>query len=327
LDLPHYFRGHAEFDRRQSNVFAGPASTVVSRLVAQVVFCPRGAMGNLNKAAGRIMASIPPVDVLLGQIAALKKELAKAKLESEAARAESKTPSTRAFDFNEEAQCALLEEFKEYYRRLPFSPEARPDRRYFFENPNYSFSDGIILYCMMRHLQPSRILAIGSGCSSCAMLDVNELFFDKSIACTFVDPQPPLPRDLVRESDQQRIRIVGDQVQNVDTTIFRELRASDILFIDSSHVARTGSDMNYVIFEVLPLLAKGVHIHFHDILYPFEYRAELLRAFLSYNQVFRLTFFTNYMLQKNRGVFEADMPLCLKGTGGSLWLEKMMDEA
>src|SRR5207244_10036767 len=128
-----------------------------------------------------------------------------------------------------------------FYGVQPFSVEPIPGRRYRFENPNYSYNDAIVLYGMMRHAQPHRIVEIGSGYSSCAMLDVNELFFDNAIQCTFIDPYPQLLRTLMKESDFARTRIIGQRVQDVDVGIFRELEASDILFIDSSHVAKTGS--------------------------------------------------------------------------------------
>src|SRR5207244_12672121 len=138
-----------------------------------------------------------------------------------------------------------------FYGVQPFSVEPIPGRRYRFENPNYSYNDAIVLYGMMRHAQPHRIVEIGSGYSSCAMLDVNELFFDNSIACTFIDPYPQLLRDVIKESDRERIRILGQRVQEVDVNVFLELKAGDILFIDSSHVAKTGSDVNYIVFKIL----------------------------------------------------------------------------
>jgi hypothetical protein len=51
---------------------------------------------------------------------------------------------------------------------------------------------------------------------------------------------------------------------------FAALGENDILFIDSTHVAKVGSDVNYLFFEVLPNLNPGVLIHIHDIFYPFE---------------------------------------------------------
>jgi hypothetical protein len=188
---------------------------------------------------------------------------------------------------------------------------------------------------MMRHLRPKRIVEIGSGYSSCAMLDVNELFFSDSIAFTFIDPYPQLLRSLISTSDLRRNRVLGQPVQEVDLEVFQELQDSDILFIDSSHVAKTGSDVNYIVFKILPLLNLGVHVHFHDIFYPFEYprdwvfdgrswnEAYLLRAFLQYNDSFEIEFFATYLLHNHRDLLESALPLFLKNPGANLWLKKV----
>ena len=247
-------------------------------------------------------------------------------------------PRIRGVDLNEKTQLDLLHQFGAYYREQPFTAQATPGRRYFFENPNYSYSDAIILYCMIRHLRPRRIVEVGSGYSSCVMLDTNELFLGNSIECTFIDPYPQLLRDLIQEPDNTRIRILGKQVQQVDDAIFRELEPSDILFIDSSHLAKTGSDVNYLVFKILPLLRDGVYIHFHDVFYPFEYLKEwvyegrawneayLLRAFMQYNRAFEIQFFTSFLLDKHREIFESLMPLCLKCPGANLWLKKTLHD-
>jgi hypothetical protein len=85
---------------------------------------------------------------------------------------------------NEDKQLALLSDLSAYYAELPFSEHKTKDRRYFFENPMYSYSDAICLYAMIRHVRPRRIIEVGSGYSSCVTLDTNELFFGNEIACT-----------------------------------------------------------------------------------------------------------------------------------------------
>ncbi len=242
-------------------------------------------------------------------------------------------------NLNPAEQLELLKTFLGFYRDQPFSENKVAGRRYFFENPSYSYMDAIILYCMMRYLKPRRIVEVGSGYSSCAMLDVNEVFFNNTISLTCVDPFPQLLHSLIKDSDRQRTRILGQQVQEVEPAVFRQLEASDILFIDSSHVTKTGGDVNHIFFKILPLLAKGVVVHFHDIFYPFEYprdwvfegrawnEAYLLRAFLQYNTSFKVRFFTTYLFHTHREIFESQMPLCLKNTGGNFWLEKVVGDA
>src|SRR3954471_1157568 len=131
-------------------------------------------------------------------------------------------PAIRGIDLNESRQLELLNEFRGLYADQPFSTSKVPNRRYFFENPNYSYGDAIVLYCMIRFLRPRRIVEVGSGYSSCAILDVNELFFDNSIACTFIEPYSQLLRSVIEKSDRRSIHLIGQKVQDVDLDVFRE---------------------------------------------------------------------------------------------------------
>jgi len=129
------------------------------------------------------------------------------------------------------------------------------------------------------------------------------------------------------------MRIIGDTVQSVPLDTFKKLQAGDILFVDSTHVSKTGSDVNHILFEILPVLNPGVIIHFHDIFYPFEYPKEwvlrgynwnedyILRAFLMYNNAYEIKLFPDYLHRHHKEVF-AELPLTYKNTGGSFWLEK-----
>jgi hypothetical protein len=238
-------------------------------------------------------------------------------------------------DLKEEEQLALLEELKVFYRELPFPKKKIPGRRYFFENPAYSYSDAICLYGMLRHVRPRRIIEVGSGYSSCVTLDTNELFFDNRIACTFIEPFPALLHSLIEPGDRARVEIIASPLQKVDVTRFQELDENDILFIDSTHVAKLGSDVNYIFSEILPSLRRGVYVHFHDIFYPFEYpaawlyegrvwtEAYVLRAFLAFNSAYDIVLFNTFLEHFHRAEFERCMPLCLENEGGSIWLRRI----
>jgi hypothetical protein len=206
--------------------------------------------------------------------------------------------------------------------------------RYFFENTYYSYSDAIFLYCMIRYIQPKKFVEAGSGYSSCVVLDTNELFFKNSIECTFIDPYPERLLSLIKAEDKERIRIITDRIQDVNIEEFCGLSEGDILLIDSTHVSKVGSDVNYIFHEILPCLKKGVYIHFHDIFYPFEYPKEwvcagkawneayLLRAFLQYNDHFEIVFFNTFLEFFYEDRFLREMPLCMKNKGGSIWIKK-----
>jgi len=118
--------------------------------------------------------------------------------------------------------------------------------------------------------------------------------------------------------------------------VFEQLDENDIFFLDSSHVSKTGSDVNYLIFEILPALKPGVLVHIHDILYPFEYPEEwvlkerrswnesyLLRAFLQYNSAFEIVYWNNFVWHRMHEELGGLMPLCLENEGGSIWLRRM----
>lgn len=238
-------------------------------------------------------------------------------------------------ELHESEQLTLLDEIAHFYTDIPFQSHKVEGLRYYFENPAYSYSDAIILYGMIRYLKPQRIIEVGSGFSSCVTLDTNELFFNGSISTTFIEPYPHLLMSLVKENDKERIRILASRLQDVDASEFDALRANDILFIDSTHVSKINSDVNRIFFEILPRLSPGVHIHFHDISYPFEYPKEwvyegrawneayMLRTFLQYNTAFRIVLMNTFMERYHEPFFQERMPLCLKNIGGSIWIRKM----
>jgi len=237
-------------------------------------------------------------------------------------------------DLNTTGQLELFDQLKLYYSDLPFDFEKKDGLSYYFNNRFFSYADAITLYALIRHLRPKRIIEVGSGFSSCVTLDTNRLFFDNTIECTFIEPYPDVLLSLVPEAQQKQLKLIRSKVQHVDQALFAELEAGDILFVDSTHIAKIGSDVNRLIFDVLPTLATGVHVHFHDVFYPFEYpkswvyegrawsEAYLLRAFLQFNPQFEIAFFLDYLERFYTARFEAEMPLCLKNTGASIWLRK-----
>lgn len=242
---------------------------------------------------------------------------------------------------NEAAQLELVERFAVYYDEMPFPPHPTRGSRYYLDNRWYSYGDGITLYSMLRVNQPKRIIEVGSGYSSAAMLEINERFFGGTINLTFIEPYPDRLRGLLYEADLRRCTILVTPVQEVPAAAFGALRSGDILLIDSSHVAKIDSDVLHLFFRILPALDAGVIVHFHDVLWPFEYprnwleegrawnEAYVLRAFLQYNQSFEIIYFNSFMATKHADLLAQRMPLVLRhpsaeATPGnsSLWIKK-----
>lgn len=247
-----------------------------------------------------------------------------------------------SISLNEHTQKEMLSIFSQFYSELPFNETLDNKNRYYLDNEYYGYSDGICLYSMMRHLQPKRFIEVGSGFSSCAALDTADKFLTNSPEFTFIEPYPDRLNKLLKPTDHnnKKITIQKSFVQDVPLNIFESLEENDILFIDSSHVSKVDSDVNFLFFEVFPLLKTGVYIHIHDIFYPFEYpfswindqrawnEIYLLESFLQYNEKFKIVYFNNYMEKNYRDEVYSKLPLCLKlptsnlTIPGSIWLKK-----
>lgn len=244
-------------------------------------------------------------------------------------------------DLNTQNQIALLEEFRAYYPEYPYIADnlSLNSRRYNKEDAWYRYSDSVFLYCMMRRFRPKKIFEIGSGHSSAIMLDINEMFFENCIINTFIEPYPEERLyKILNESDRKSNTVIKEKVQSVKPGKFKELNENDILFIDSTHVSKVGSDVNYLLFEILPVLNPGVLIHFHDVFYPFEMPQDwilekkwfwneiyLLHAFLMDNRKYEIVAFNTYLQKLQPDWFIKEMPECLKGSDetGSIWIRKI----
>lgn len=232
---------------------------------------------------------------------------------------------------------AMIETWKEmlpFLTTIPFPETKSADLRYAFDNPNYSWGDGSILHAVIRRQTPRRIIEIGCGWSSACILDTVERYCD-STRLTFIDPNPGLLHTLLDRTGLAH-EIIELPVQRVPEAVFESLSAGDILFIDSTHVLRTGNDVCFELFEILPRLSSGTLVHFHDIFWPFEYPRSwvmelkrswneiyAIRAFLSHNDKWEVVFFNDYFSKLERPLVEATYPDFLKNSGGALWLRRI----
>jgi hypothetical protein len=167
------------------------------------------------------------------------------------------------------------------------------------------------------------------------MLDLNENVFGGAVQLTFIDPDMTRLRPLLREGDHGRVTLIEKRVQEVPLEAFTMLGENDVLFIDSSHVSKVGSDVNRLYFDVLPALAPGVLIHIHDVAGNLEYPRDwieegrawneqyILRAFLMNNTAYRMELFTAWLWNMKHALIAERMPMCARGGGGQMWLRKL----
>ena len=162
-------------------------------------------------------------------------------------------------DLNTSGQLDLLFSLKEFNKLIPFDNDPsqciyNPDNIYFLR------TDATTLFSMIMHLKPKRIIEVGSGYSSALMLDTNRIYFNNSIDIKCIEPYPDRLLSLLKDQDKSSVQIYESFIQDMDLALFRQMDENDILFIDSSHISKVLSDVNFIIFEIFPQLKKNVYI-------------------------------------------------------------------
>jgi hypothetical protein len=224
--------------------------------------------------------------------------------------------------------------FKEDYTPSETEEAAKnKGARYFTKNPFFNDYDAFVLYGMLRLYKPGRFFEVGSGFSSALALDVCETFLNPMPSFTFIEPNSERLQLLIKNQDWRNLDIIEKPVQEVPQEKFKLLVSGDILFIDSSHVSKIGSDVNFLLLSILPILKKGVIVHIHDIFWPFEYPKEwfdegrswneayILRALLTNTERYSIIHFNSYLASRHKAV-TVKLPAWGKpGKAQSLWLE------
>ena len=195
------------------------------------------------------------------------------------------------------------------------------------EAPTYGPVDSVVLYGMLRALRPARVVELGSGASThvtAAALRANgegELeVFD------------PYPGDGV----DGLARVSRIPAQDVPPATFEALRSGDVLFVDTTHTVKIGSDVNHIVLDILPRLAPGVVVHFHDIFLPYEYPRRwledfglywaeqyLLQAFLACNADFEVLLAVTALARDRGEAFAELLPATVtRRAGAAFWLRR-----
>lgn len=202
-----------------------------------------------------------------------------------------------------------------------------PERR-FKPNGMFGGADASVYQAIVRRFKPRRVVEVGAGFSTARLLDTAEAFLPE-LQITCIEPYPDRLLALLEPND--RVELIAAPVQDVPISTLVALESSDILFIDSTHVAKAGSDVVWLLLRVLPRLQKGVLVHIHDVFWPFEYPGEWLRAgrswnedyflhaFLCHNDAWSIELFSSWVWHHHSGLvpdgLRAEKP-------GSIWLRR-----
>jgi len=238
-------------------------------------------------------------------------------------------------DFRRSHQAALLAgPLGQYMRDCRFPrvlPHGAP-AAYFIDNGQFAEFDARMLVGVLRHYAPRRFIEVGSGFSTLVTSSVVSTHLAGATRITAIEP---FPRPFLGELGN--VELIERKVQDVELRVFEELEAGDVLFIDSSHVSKTGSDVNYLFFEVLPRLRPGVLIHIHDIWLPLEYPQEwvltearswneqyVLRALLTGSNTYQIELAGMYLCQFEKALLRETLGESVDGmgVGSGIWIRK-----
>jgi Methyltransferase domain len=203
----------------------------------------------------------------------------------------------------------------------------------------FASGDAEFLYSIVREKKPKRIVEIGAGDSTqiiAAALKMN--FFENSKKTSFFVIEP-FPRDFLKKfevnfHDFMDFSLIVKPIQFVDLSLFELLDENDILFIDSSHVFKQGSDVEFQFLKIYPMLNKGVIVHIHDIFFPFDYPVDwnikkyqfwneqyFLETFLQFNCKFEILASLSMVACRENLVFLNNInSYCKTRNPGSFWM-------
>lgn len=202
-----------------------------------------------------------------------------------------------------------LERFEQPHaeRLRKFAPEfVAADAGFGFDPDNFFFrgADAVSWYALIRQLRPRRIVEVGQGASTrvaIAALEKNAEAGASPASVVSIDPHPRLREDNLHPTHTS-LEQIHQPIQSVPTpTLLDQLGPDTVLFIDSSHVHKHGSDVWHLMRSIYPQLPSGTILHIHDIVLPYPWPKEfyldqkwfwneqdMLEAYLAFNTAFEV---------------------------------------
>ncbi len=140
--------------------------------------------------------------------------------------------------------------------------------------PGYGPVEGLFLYAYLRRHQPRKIVQVGCGVTTALVLEAirDETDYEPEIVCI-----EPYPTDFLKQlAASDAITLIPDMAQSVPIDQLVDVGSDGMLFVDSTHSLRVGSEVIRLISEVLPRLPVGARVHFHDIPFPYDFTPKIL---------------------------------------------------
>ena len=185
-------------------------------------------------------------------------------------------------DWHLEKQLDWLRKICEpYYHEVEGLSSYREIERSWF-GQGYGPLESQILHCFIRSSRPATIIEVGSGESTATMLRAAALNEQEGQIKPKIIAVEPFPKPAFRGLDE--VIHIKEMVQKVPHSVFTQLKEGDLLFIDSSHSVKIGSDVLQVYLDIIPQLNSGVVIHIHDIFLPYLYHRTALSDYFGWQE-------------------------------------------
>jgi hypothetical protein len=209
-----------------------------------------------------------------------------------------------------------------------------PPGEFFLGNGNYEAVDAELLYALLRARKPKLVVELGSGYTTLLIGLAARRNAEDGTATEHLAYDPYPRAQIFGEAPPPPTRFEPVPATEVPLEDFDRLGAGDILFVDTTHTVKLGSDVNFIVLDVLPRLAPGVIVHFHDIFLPFEYprtwfedmqyywaEQYLVQAFLAFNDAFEVLLPAQALAREQPQRLGAAVPSFSPGVSpGALWL-------
>lgn len=168
------------------------------------------------------------------------------------------------FDLNQiKSRLMNLKKFQNEYLPQEYSSERGG---FYYANPMFSHSDAMSYYCVIREVRPANIIEIGSGFSTSI---ARQAIIDGD-SQTKIHSFEPYPTAFLRSIDD--VCLIDKKAQDISSDDINNIISDgDILFVDSTHTVKEGSDVIHIICNLLPKINKKIYVHFHDIFLPFSF--------------------------------------------------------
>lgn len=233
------------------------------------------------------------------------------------------------WDLNVTGQLELLGKLASWADEMKDTPSKQvSESGYFWTNSQFNSTDAAFYHSMIRMAQPKQVLEIGAGYST--MVSTRAAGFNKDTRVRCIEPYPMAA---LKNGMPGLDELIHLPLQSVPVSEFESLQPNDILFVDSTHVGKIDSDVNYIFFHILPRLRAGVIVHFHDIFLPNDYprgwvvdhrlfwnEQYFLLAFLLFNPRVEVMLAAHYLGMEHAAAIASAFPYLPTFGGCSFWL-------